>query len=127
MAYNYFPTNYPYYQPTQAQGNTSLIWVQGEAAAKSYYVAPNNTVPLWDSESQTIYLKTADASGMPSMRVLEYTFRDAQKAQESVSDDKTDYVTKNDLEAVYGQIRDLKEEIEGLSIRRPSKKKEGDE
>ena len=127
MAYN----NYGYYQPNympyqqQAQNN-GLTWVQGESAAKSWYVQPGTTAALWDSESQTIYLKSADASGMPSMKVLDYTVRDAQKPQESVSTAKVDYVTKTDLEAVYDKINDLREEIDGLSIRK-SKKKEADE
>ena len=80
MAYNYYPLGYqqPYYQPVQNQvQNNGIIWVQGEAGAKSYLVAPNTTVQLWDSESQTIYLKSADASGMPSIKVLDYTIRDA--------------------------------------------------
>lgn len=86
MAYNNgFPMNYPQYYPqyqapvqtpNQPTQNASIIWVQGEAGAKSYLVAPNTTVQLWDSEAQTIYLKSADASGMPSMKVLDYTIRD---------------------------------------------------
>lgn len=58
----------------QASSN-SIIWVQGEEGAKAYLVAPNNTVVLWDSENPTIYLKSADASGIPSMRVLDWTER----------------------------------------------------
>ena len=27
----------------------SMIWVQGEEGARAYMVAPNSTVPLWDS------------------------------------------------------------------------------
>ena len=86
LAYPYQSYQYPYYpqysqpninQPqTNQQGASSLIWVQGEAGAKSYMVAPNNTIALWDSESQTVYLKSADASGMPSMRVLDYQIRE---------------------------------------------------
>ena len=81
---NGYPVNYSQYyqyQPVQ-QTNTQqngIIWVSGEAGAKAYMVAPNNTVQLWDSESQTIYLKSADASGMPSMKVLDYTIRDVAK------------------------------------------------
>ena len=53
----YYPQMYqPYQQP---QTNNGIIWVQGEAGAKSYLVAPNNTVQLWDSEDQKIYLKSA--------------------------------------------------------------------
>ena len=119
---NYYGYN-PYYQ----QNNGGLIWIQGEAAAKSWYVQPGTTAALWDSESQTIYLKSADASGMPTMKVLDYTIRDAQKPQEGVLEPKAEYVTKTDLEAVYGRIEDLREEIESLSIKRAPKKKEGDE
>lgn len=58
----------------QTQQNTAqsgMIWVQGEAAAKAYPVAPGATVMLWDSEQPLIYIKTADPSGMPNpMRVL---------------------------------------------------------
>lgn len=121
MNYGFNPMPYNYYG--QNNGN-SLNWVQGESAAKAWYVAPGSTVALWDSEAQVIYLKSADPSGMPSMRVLDYTIRDAQKPQESVSEPKVDYVTKEDLEAIYGRIDDLREEIESLSIKRTSKKKE---
>lgn len=66
-------------QPVQAQSQQQdsggIIWVQGEAGAKAYLVAPGNTVQLWDSEDTVIYLKSADMSGMPSMRILDYTER----------------------------------------------------
>lgn len=59
--------------PPMAQPNGGLLWVQGEAGAKSYLMAPNSTVLLMDSEAQRFYLKTTDASGVPGMRVFEYT------------------------------------------------------
>lgn len=65
-------------QPPQADPG-GIIWVQGEAGAKAYLVAPGNTVQLWDSENTVIYLKSADMSGMPSMRVLDYTERSAPR------------------------------------------------
>lgn len=120
--YNYLPTSYPYYQQ-QAQTN-GLTWVTGIEAAKAWYVAPNTTVALWDSEAQTIYIKSADASGMPSMKVLDYALRSTESHVESVSAPKVDYLTRDDLEAVYEQIRELREDIDGLSIRRAPKKKE---
>lgn len=124
--YNYYPTGYSFLQQPQAQSN-GLTWVQGEAAAKSWYVAPNTTVALWDSEAQVVYIKSADVSGMPSMKVLEYTIRGAEKPVESVSLPQVEYLTKNDLEAVYEAIRDLRDEIDNLSIRRSPKKKEVEE
>ena len=85
--YNPYPA-VPYQQPQQ----TGIIWVQGEAAAKSYLVGPNSTVQLWDSEAQTIYLKSADASGMPSIKVLDYTIRGDEQ--------KTEYATKDDIKTL---------------------------
>ena len=119
MAYNnIFPMGYQpayyqqQYQPQQAsitQQNNGIIWVQGEAGAKSYLVAPNSTVQLWDSEKQTIYLKSADASGMPSMKTLDYTIRDMAPTYAPVSSQTTDpnYATKADLKTLYGRLEAL--------------------
>ena len=117
MAYNsYFPASYQpmqMYQPQQQmqqpqpQQSNSLIWVQGEGAAKSYLVAPGNTVALFDNESQTIYIKSADASGMPSMRVLDYTFRDSAPQNKQIFAE-SDYATKDDVEAIRTEINALK-------------------
>lgn len=113
MAYQqqYYPQyNQPQNQPNMA--NNGMIWVQGEAGAKSYMVAPNNTLPLWDSEAQVIYLKSADASGMPSMKVLDYTIRDnAVHSTNKIID--ADYVTKDELSEFKTQIIEMvKKELE---------------
>ena len=125
MAYN-FPVGYqPYYSPqfnqnqmsmpqqAPQQNNNSIIWVQGEAGAKSYMVAPNTTVQLWDSEQQTIYLKSADASGMPSIKTLDYTIRSEapRNAPEPLKDEKPIEVSKKDIDALQGQIDALKDEF----------------
>lgn len=117
MAYTTgFPATYQpmyytpqYQQPTQQQ-TSGITWIQGESAAKSYLVAPNNSVVLFDSESQTIYLKSADASGMPSMKVLDYTIRDQTPGTGPVSVsassavDLSGYVTKSEFEALKAKI-----------------------
>ena len=117
MAYNYgFPATYQPLYPAQQvsvmqtapqgaqNGNSSIIWVQGEQAAKSYLVAPNTTVQLWDSEEKVIYLKSADASGMPSMKILDYTIRGDANAQAVVP--VAEYATKDDLKALEEKIRE---------------------
>ena len=103
--------------------NNSIIWVQGEAGAKSYLVAPNTTVQLWDSEAQTIYLKSADASGMPSIKTLDYTIRDpVTNAQPLSVNNENEFIRKEELDALRGQIQALEREINKLKPR----KKEGD-
>lgn len=121
MAYNGFYSSpyqsyaQPPYQPAtpQNQANNAMIWVQGESGAKSYLVAPNTTVVLFDSESQTIYLKSADATGLPSMRVLDYTIRD-QKAHNGVfSQPAADYATKGEMDALRAELEQIKARLEG--------------
>lgn len=110
MAYSPFPVGYqptqlyyqPNYQPVQntpQNQNNGIIWVQGIAGAKSYLTAPNTTVQLWDSEAQVIYLKSADASGMPSMKILDYTIRenDQPVTAQSLAQNDERYVTKEEL------------------------------
>ena len=128
MAYfNGFPATYQpiypqYQQPIMQNQNqqNGVIWVQGEAGAKSYLVAPNSTVQLWDSESQTIYLKSADASGMPTMKVLDYTIRDQAKnvANSPVSvrpEDLSGYATKSEIEAITSEIAALKAQLKKIA------------
>lgn len=96
---------YPYMQ------NNGIIWVQGEAGAKSYLVAPNQTVLLMDNESQRFYVKTADASGMPlPIRTFEYTEiaqnkPDKQPVMQQPA--STEYVTKSEFEMLKKQIETL--------------------
>lgn len=118
MAYNPgFPIGYTPYYPTQQQNYSTpavppppaqngIIWVQGEAGAKSYMVAPNNTVQLWDSEAQTIYLKSADASGMPTMKVLDYTIRQAGGTQaQAPALMQSEYITREEFSALEDKVQ----------------------
>lgn len=103
----------PQQQMTQQQPiNQGLLWVQGEAGAKSYLVAPSTTVLLMDSESQRFYLKSTDGSGMPNLRTFEYTevLPNTPQPNHSVPDNLDDkYVTReeyNSLQAKYAEIMD---------------------
>lgn len=95
-------------QQVQQTQNNGIIWVQGEAGAKSYLVAPNTTVQLWDSEEQVIYLKSADASGMPSMRVLDYKIRDNDVSRVGVNNN-VEFATKADIEDLKKRIAEFEE------------------
>lgn len=89
----------------QAAGNgTAMIWVQGEAGAKSYLVAPGNTVMLMDSEANVFYIKSADASGMPMpLRTFDYRERVAEgvktvQATAAETFDPNRYITREEFE-----------------------------
>jgi len=117
MAYPYFPNNNymnNYQQPIIPQpnnqvNNSGIIWVQGEAGAKSYLVAPNTTVQLWDSEAETIYVKSADASGMPSIKILDYKIRGAENNAKNTP--ISAYATKEDITMLEQEISDLRAEF----------------
>lgn len=99
----------PANNPASPQMSNSPIWVQGEAGAKSYMVAPGNTVMLMDSENCVFYLKTADASGMPSMRTFDYTERmqnsgGKRPTVQQPSVDLGNYVTHQELEEKLNAI-----------------------
>lgn len=127
MAYfNGYPATYqPVYQVPQPQTQSqqsSIIWVQGEAGAKSYMVAPNSTVTLWDSENQTIYLKSADASGMPSIKTLDYTIREARNGANQppvIPDDKlSTFATKDEIRAVSDRITAISERLDKMEVKK---------
>lgn len=115
MAFNNgFPMNYPqmgFYQqpltsqvpqvntqPVQQSNNASPIWVQGEAGAKSYLVAPNNSVMLMDSEGAYFYMKSADPSGMPITK--KYAYQEVEMGAtvpKQTMPDLSAYVKKDEL------------------------------
>ena len=105
-------SNMQQYNNQAQQQNNGIIWVQGIEAAKSYLVAPNNTVQLWDSENQSIYIKSADASGLPTIKVLDYTIRETEPKQTTVLDKKVDYVTKEELKVLESKINALQKVLE---------------
>jgi hypothetical protein len=127
MAYG-FPVGYqPYgYQPYYSQymqgirpdvaqpqqNETDMKWVQGEAGAKAIIVEPRKTVTLWDSESQVIYLKSADATGMPSMKILDYTIRDDVSKTPKTAPN-IDFATKDDVVSIQKQIDEIKANLSG--------------
>ena len=126
MAYNNgFPMNYPQYtqqypqqyqqQFQQPQNVGGPIWVSGEAGAKAFLVAPNTTVQLWDSENPVIYLKSADASGMPSIKVIDYTIRNAQNdvKKTPLDNEPKEYATKDDMEALKAELMRKIDDIKG--------------
>ena len=89
--------------PTQQQASPSIVWVQSEMEAASYPVAPNNAVTLWDSNAPVVYLKQADASGKPSMKIYDLVERNSRPAQ-APQDPAVEYATKDELSALAARL-----------------------
>ena len=131
LAQGYTPVQVPQQNvaPVQ-QNNNGIIWIQGEQAAKSYMVAPNNTVLLMDSESQRFYLKSTDVSGMPlPLRVFEYaeiTQNGTNKPQEEKAVDYSSFATKAEFDAFRDEIHGILKNVPKQTYRRSEREVEED-
>lgn len=98
----------PQAQVPQASQQSSILWVQGEEAAKAYMVAPGATVLLMDSEGQSFYLKSTDPQGMPlPLRIFDYVERTAQKPLEQPQISTGEFVTRREFEALAARVGEL--------------------
>lgn len=105
-------------QPTPMPSN-DMLWVLNETEATSYPVALNNSVTLWDKNQDTVYIKSVNMQGVPSMRILDYVERTADNALKTpveheckcgnkfVSIDKFNAL-QSDLEALRSELEELK-------------------
>lgn len=99
------PMQGPQMPPVQSQQNgQSMVWVNGEQEAMGYLVAPNSAVALWDSNSPTIYLKQADASGKPSIKIYDLVERSNATRTAPAQEPSIRYATKDDLDALAARV-----------------------
>ena len=87
----------------QAQTSPSIVWVQNEMEAANYLIAPNSAVTLWDSNFPVVYLKQADASGKPSMKIYDLV----ERTQRPVQTPAVEYAPLSRLEALEARLNEL--------------------
>ena len=93
--------------PQNPLPQSGVQWVSGEQEARSWMVAPNAAVALWVSTAPTVYLKQADASGKPTLKVYDLVERlasapDTQKAPAA------EYVTRKEFDALAALVSEMK-------------------
>jgi hypothetical protein len=96
--------------PTPMQPTNDMLWVLSEVEAQSYPVAPNNTVILWDKNRPTIYIKSANAQGVPSIRILDFVERSINAPKTPIDESfniPDNFVTKDEFNALKGKLEDL--------------------
>lgn len=123
MAYNsYFPQSYPQvpqfypqqvnqYPPANQQTN-GVVWVQGIEGAKAHPVAAGQAVLLMDSDADCLYLKSADATGMPSLRIFDYkertnmptSHKNADLSVFATKEDMLHFATKDDVKKAISEL-----------------------
>ena len=107
-----FAPQVPMTMPMQS----NVIGVDGEVGAKAYMIPNGSTGPiaLWDTNDNVIYMRTFNAAGMPNpLKKLRYVEEEVNVALPSQSGstspqiDMSQFVTKDDLEALRQEIRQM--------------------
>ena len=118
-------------QPVQTaqQPTNDFLWVLGQTEAEGYPVAPNNTVTLWDKNLPTIYIKSVNAQGVPSMRILDFTERaaTASKTPSTPSfNSPNNFVTLDSFNALKGDVEALRGKFDELNSKPVAKSKKAE-
>lgn len=125
MAENQNQFSQPYQVPMQTPPMTNsapmpsndMIWVLGQTEAESYPVAPNATVTMWDKNQDTVYIKSVNAQGVPSMRTLDFkerTQNTPQRPAEHTCQCGDKFTPKSDFESLRGKYDDILSKISDL-------------
>ena len=115
MTFTGYQPQFTGYQPTytkpvipqnqNAQLNT-FQWVQGQAGAEAYPVAPGASVILMDSNAPVIYYKSADQSGrylpMKTYDLVERT-EPVQGPNEASSIDTSAFVKRDEIDSLVAK------------------------
>ena len=128
--YNSFQQSYqPYQQSYQApmypqmsqqpQQTSGILWVQGDVGARAYPVSPGSSVLLMDSEAQNFYIKSADSTGMPSMK--KYSYAEVIDEPKRIGMSGAEYDTaklasRDEVKALQDEVNRLKNQIASMEI-----------
>lgn len=143
MAYPYYPTYNPNFNPYMQQMNQQpqnqqiqnggLVSVRSEDEARNYPVAPGNSVTFKNESAPFVYTKTMGFSQLD--RPVFERFRLVKEDAENVpkTDDKKQdidmsvYALKTDLAAILGEIDAIKATVDAMRQKKPTKKEKDDE
>lgn len=123
---------YPYQQqqpqPQTVNNMTPMYWVQGEAAALSYQLKPNEKVFFMDIEKPLIYMREADQTGKP-MPMIVKELTDPAPAVESVAKqpkvDLSEYVKADDVQRMVEE--EVSRRMSEISFKPTSSKRKVEE
>ena len=96
--------NYPYYNNYFQPQRQELIRVNGLEGAKNYPLSPGSTVALFDAETDTMFIKSMDADGFPSIRTFTFMETTSNPAD----------TTESRLSNLESEIANIKEALNGF-------------
>lgn len=105
----------------QSTPTNDMVFVLNETEATAFPVALNNSVTLWDKNKDTVYIKSVNAQGVPSMRILDYTERtadnDSKMPEKHVCKCGSEFVSKGDFKALQSEFEILRSELDELKAK----------
>ena len=105
----------------QPSPTNDMLWVLNETEATSFPVAPNNSVTLWDKNQDTVYIKSVNAQGVPSMRILDYTERASDNPPKTAHKHECqcgkDFVRIDTFKALESEFEALRSELDELKAK----------
>lgn len=93
--------------PQNPVATGGVQWVSGEQEARGYLIAPNSAVALWDSSAPTVYLKQADASGKPTLKIYDLVER-TETASNAPQKAGVEFVTREEFDRLAALVGELK-------------------
>ena len=100
---------YGNYQPVQPQGQqqNTYAFVNGVEGAKSYPMAPNQTVMLMDSDNPIAYMKQSNAMGQATIKYFRLVETNENEIRGVQAKPANEYVLKSDFEALSKKVESL--------------------
>lgn len=95
----------PLMQNPVAQGGVQ--WVAGRPEAENWLIAPNSAIALWDSTAPVVYLKQADASGKPTLKIYDLVER-AETPRTAPQEKGVEFVTRKEFDALAALVGEMK-------------------
>ena len=93
--------------PQNPVATGGVQWVSSEQEARGYLIAPNSAVALWDSTAPTVYLKQADASGKPTLKIYDLVER-VETAPNAPQKPGVEFVTREEFDALAALVGEIK-------------------
>lgn len=125
-----YPNTYPQYaqyQNQQMMVPNSTVWITDEKEVNNYPIAPNNAVVLRLTTGERIFVKSADATGRPTVERYDRVASESNDAPYAMKDDLATVVSAvKDLSGVVAGIRSemesIKGDVYGIAGKRKTKK-----
>lgn len=108
------------YQPQNSQPtiNTNKTYVSGIEDVRLYRLPPNSEYIFLDNDKSILYQKKVDSNGQFEVKAYEITECNASTATVAQSPiDLSNYVPRNEFEALQGEIKALSEKMSKLTVR----------